>query len=153
MRKRVYQALKLPIAFSATDRPDLLNSPRMVFFIAYCFVIPRRIAFFPADCVTFVIIGVMLPVVRPPSAPNTPPTKASLPALEIVEACLGVVVIAAVPQRVYIADGGVAALRTAGCFHRRNAPRVIAVPCDDCAARVHQRDHIALHVQLTTSVD
>ena len=60
-------------------------------------------------------------------------------ALEIVEAGLGVVVIAAVAQGVEVADRRVAAV-----VHRAVAPCVIVVGCSDLAARIEDGGHIAL---------
>lgn len=60
-------------------------------------------------------------------------------ALEIVEAGLGVVVIAAVAQWVEVADRRVAAV-----VHRAVAPCIIVVGCSDLAARIEDGGHIAL---------
>ena len=60
-------------------------------------------------------------------------------ALEIVEAGLSVVVIAAVAQRVEVADRRVAAV-----IHRAVAPCIIVVGCSDLAARIEDGGHIAL---------
>ena len=71
-----------------------------------------------------------------------------VPALEVVEPRLRVVVVPSVPQRVDVSDeGGLLHDRAGRVHHRRNAPRVIAVPCDNRAARVQQPNHVALHVQ------
>ena len=63
-------------------------------------------------------------------------------ALEIVEAGLGVVVIAAVAQGVEVADRRVAAV-----VHRAVAPCIIVVGCSDLAARIEDGGHIALRVE------
>ena len=60
-------------------------------------------------------------------------------ALEIVEAGLGVVVIAAVAQGVEVADRRVAAV-----VHRAVAPCIIVVGCSEFAARIEDGGHIAL---------
>lgn len=60
-------------------------------------------------------------------------------ALEIVEAGLGVVIIAAVAQGVEVADRRVAAV-----VHRAVAPGVIVVGRSDLAARIEDGGHIAL---------
>lgn len=62
-------------------------------------------------------------------------------ALEIVEAGLGVVVIAAVAQGVEVADRRVAAV-----VHRAVAPCIIVVGCSDLAARIEDGGHIALRI-------
>ena len=63
-------------------------------------------------------------------------------ALEVVEAGLGVVVIAAVAQGVEVADRRVAAV-----VHRAVAPCIIVVGCSDLAARIEDGGHIALRVE------
>ena len=65
--------------------------------------------------------------------------KVVVPALEVVEAGLGVVVIAAVAQGVEVANRRVAAV-----VHRAVAPGVIVVGCSDLAARIEDGGHIAL---------
>ena len=63
-------------------------------------------------------------------------------ALEIVEAGLGVVVIATVAQWVEVADRRVAAV-----VHRAVAPCIIVVGCSEFAARIEDGGHIALRVE------
>lgn len=66
--------------------------------------------------------------------------KVVVPALEVVEAGLGVVIIAAIAQWVEVADRRVAAV-----VHRAVAPGVIVVGCSDLAARIEDGGHIALY--------
>ena len=62
-------------------------------------------------------------------------------ALEIVEAGLGVIVIAAVAQWVEVANRRVAAV-----VHRAVAPCIIVVGCSDLAARIEDGGHVTLCV-------
>ena len=63
-------------------------------------------------------------------------------ALEIVEAGLGVVVIAAVAQGVEVADRRVAAV-----VHRAITPGIIVVGRSEFAARIEDGGHVALHIE------
>ena len=63
-------------------------------------------------------------------------------ALEVVEAGLGIVVIAAVAQGVEVANRRVAAV-----VHRAVAPCIIVVGCSEFAARIEDGGHIALRVE------
>ena len=71
-----------------------------------------------------------------------------VPALEVVEAGLGVVVIAAVAQGVEVGDaGGIGEDFRTAVIHRAVAPGVIVVGCSDLAVRVQQRNDVALRIE------
>ena len=69
-------------------------------------------------------------------------------ALEVVEAGLGVIVIAAVAQGVEVGDaGGIGEDFRTAVIHRAVAPCIIVVGCSDLAARIEDGGHIALRVE------
>ena len=74
--------------------------------------------------------------------------KVVVPALEIVEAGLGVIVIAAVAQGVEVGDaGGIGEDFRTAVIHRAVAPGVIVVGRSEFAARIEDGGHIALRVE------
>ena len=69
-------------------------------------------------------------------------------ALEVVEAGLGVIVIAAVAQGVEVGDaGGIGEDFRTAVIHRAVAPCIIVVGCSEFAARIEDGGHIALRVE------
>jgi len=74
--------------------------------------------------------------------------KVVVPALEVIEAGLGVVVIAAVAQWVEVGDaGGIGEDFRTAVIHRAVAPGVIVVGRSEFAARIEDGGHIALRVE------
>lgn len=59
--------------------------------------------------------------------------------LEIVKACLGIIVITAIAQRIYVRQ------RSAAAYYL--APGVVGIACDNTSAAVDDADNVALRVE------